>query len=139
MDRMELVENVGSGIKRIRDAMNEYGLRPPVIRTAETWFPITFRRKGPDEAIESLSRKGIGEPARSGSPIGSSKRPPITRERIITLIAANPRITSNAIAPSSRITKRAVLKQIRRLKDEGLLRRIGSPRAGYWEVRDHHA
>jgi hypothetical protein len=55
---------VGSGIKRIRDAMNEYGLRPPVIRTAETWFSITFRRKGPDEAVGSLSRKGIGEPAR---------------------------------------------------------------------------
>ncbi len=55
---------VGSGIKRIRDAMNEYGLRPPVIRTAETCFSITFRRKGPDEAVGSLSRKGIGEPAR---------------------------------------------------------------------------
>jgi ATP-dependent DNA helicase RecG len=136
---MELVENVGSGIKRIRDAMNEYGLRPPVIRTAETWFSITFRRKGPDEAIESLSRKGIGEPARPGSPIGSSKGSPNTRERIITLIAANPQITSEAIASSLGITKRAVLKQIRRLKDEGLLRRIGSPRAGYWEVRDHHA
>jgi len=136
---MELVENVGSGIKRIRDAMNEYGLRPPVIRTAETWFSITFRRKGPDEAIESLSRKGIGEPARPGSSIGSSKGSPITRERIITLIAANPQITSDAIASNLRITKRAVLKQIRRLKDDGLLRRIGSPRAGYWEVRDHHA
>jgi len=76
---------------------------------------------------------------RPGSPIGSSKGSPITRERIITLIAANPHITSKAIASSLRITKRAVLKQIRRLNDERLLRRIGSPRAGYWEVRDHHA
>jgi len=135
---MKLVENVGSGIKRIRDAMNEYGLRPPLIRTAETWVSITFRRKKPDEAIESLSRKGIGEPARPGSPKGSSKGSPITRERIITMVAESPRITSNAIASSLRITKRAVLKQIRKLKDEGLLRRIGSPRAGYWEVRDYH-
>jgi len=55
---------VGSGIKRIRDSMNEYGLRPPVIRPAETWFSLTFRRKGPDEAVGSLSRKGIGEPPR---------------------------------------------------------------------------
>ncbi|OGP99532.1 MAG: hypothetical protein A2Z51_08805 [Deltaproteobacteria bacterium RBG_19FT_COMBO_52_11] len=72
--------------------------------------------KRPDEAIESLSRKGIGEPARPDSPIGSSKGSPITRERIITLIAANPQITSDAIASSLGITKRAVLKQIRRLK-----------------------
>ena len=76
---------------------------------------------------------------RPGSPIGSSKGSPITRERIITLIAENPHITSKAIASSLRITKKAVLKQIRRLNDERLLRRIGSPRAGYWEVRDHHA
>lgn len=85
------------------------------------------------------TRKGIGEPGRPGSPKGSSKGSPSTRERIITLIAANPRITSNAIASSLGITKRAVLKQIRRLKDEGLLLRIGSPRAGYWEVKDRHA
>ena len=115
MDRMELVENVGSGIKRIRDAMNEYGLRPPLIRTAETWFSITFRRKKPDEAIESLSRKGIGEPARPGSPIGSSKGSPITRERIITLIAE-----SSNHQRCHRIKfadyEKAVLKQIRRLR-----------------------
>jgi ATP-dependent DNA helicase RecG len=119
--------------------MKEYGLRPPVIRTGETWFSITFRRKKPDEAIESLSRKGIGEPGLRGTAIGSSKGSPITRQRITTLIAANPRITSEAIASDLQITKRAVLKQIRRLKDKGLLRRIGSPRAGYWEVRDRHA
>jgi len=139
MNRMELVENVGSGIKRIRDTMREYGLRPPLIRTAETWFSITFRRKGPDEAIESLSRKNIGEPSRPGSPNSSSKSSPITRERVIALITANPQITTEAIASKLLITKRAVLKQIHKLKGEGLLRRIGSSRSGCWETRKSHA
>ena len=99
---------------------------------AHLWgtLPGTFQ-----DMARLKTRKGIGEPARPGSPKGS----PITRERIIALTAENPRITSVAIASRLRITKRAVLKQIRKLKDEGLLRRIGSPRAGYWEVRDHHA
>jgi predicted HTH transcriptional regulator len=32
--RMDLVEHVGSGLKRIRGAMKEYGLEVPVIEAA---------------------------------------------------------------------------------------------------------
>jgi len=32
------------------------------------------------------------------------------------------------------ITKRAVLKQIDKLKEQGRLRRIGPAKGGYWEV-----
>ena len=126
MDRMELVENVGSGIKRIRDAMNEYGLRPPVIRTAETWFSITFRRKKSDEAIDSLSRKGIGEPARRGSPI--------TRECILAAMSRNPRITIAGVAAELGISGTAVKKHIHALKESGKIRRMGSDREGLWKV-----
>jgi ATP-dependent DNA helicase RecG len=130
MDRMELVENVGSGIKRIRDALQEYGLRPPLIRTAETWFSITFRRKKSDEAIESLSRKGIGEPARRGSPKGS----PITRERILAAMSRNPRITIAGVAAELGISGTAVKKHIHALKESGKIQRMGSDREGLWKV-----
>lgn len=130
MDRMELVENVGSGIKRIRDAMSDYGLRPPVIRSAETWFSLTFRRKGANESIETLSRKGIGEPARPGSPMGS----PNTRERIIALMIQNPHASGKDLARSIGITDRAVRKHLSRLQDDGLVRRVGPDRGGYWKV-----
>ena len=49
MDRMELVENVGSGIKRMRDAIQEYGLKPPAIEAGDVWFTIsTTPRRGPE-------------------------------------------------------------------------------------------
>ena len=43
--RMDLVENVGSGLKRIRDTMKENGLDEPVIEADEHWFTVTFHRE----------------------------------------------------------------------------------------------
>ncbi len=58
MARMNLVENIGSGIKRIRDAVAAYGLKPPFIQAEDDWFSITFMRKGAHDAIEKPRRKG---------------------------------------------------------------------------------
>ena len=44
--RMELVENIGSGIKRMRDDMKEHGCSAPKIEIAKTWFSISFPRPG---------------------------------------------------------------------------------------------
>jgi ATP-dependent DNA helicase RecG len=42
--RMEAVEQIGSGIKRIRNHCREYGVDEPVIDVSENWFTITFKR-----------------------------------------------------------------------------------------------
>jgi ATP-dependent DNA helicase RecG len=44
MERMDLVEKVGTGILRMKDAMKEYGLNEPIIEADENWFSITFER-----------------------------------------------------------------------------------------------
>lgn len=44
MERMDLVENIGSGIKRMRDAMREYGCSKLIIETSKSWFSISFPR-----------------------------------------------------------------------------------------------
>ena len=50
--RMDLVEHIGSGIKRIREALASYGLEPPAIEANSGWFAVTFWRKGFQDAIE---------------------------------------------------------------------------------------
>ena len=44
MQRMGLVEKVGSGIARMRNAMKEYGLRGPYFDITDDWFTIIFKR-----------------------------------------------------------------------------------------------
>ena len=40
--RMKLVEQIGSGIGRIRDACLEHGVREPTIKVSPDWLTVTF-------------------------------------------------------------------------------------------------
>ena len=42
--RMKLVEQIGSGIRRIRDAYLEHGVAEPELDVAADWFTVTFSR-----------------------------------------------------------------------------------------------
>ena len=42
--RMDAVENIGSGIKRIHDLCREHGVAAPIIDVAEHWVTVTFPR-----------------------------------------------------------------------------------------------
>ena len=44
MHRMEMVEMIGSGIKRIRDLAKEYNLLNPQFEVSEDWFSVIFQR-----------------------------------------------------------------------------------------------
>ncbi len=51
--RMEAVEHIGSGIKRIRHLCREYGVDEPRMEVSEHWFTVIFSRPNvePEEAI----------------------------------------------------------------------------------------
>ena len=42
--RMDVVENIGSGIKRVRDLCREHGVAEPMIDVSEHWVTVTFPR-----------------------------------------------------------------------------------------------
>ena len=42
--RMKLVEQIGSGIRRIRDACSEHGVGEPAIEVSPDWLTVTFSR-----------------------------------------------------------------------------------------------
>lgn len=86
-------------------------------------FTATVHRKPVDELILSASSP-------KSSPKSSSK----TDQRIIELIRQDPYTTTEAMGKILGITKRAVLKQVNKLKAQQRLRRVGPARGGYWEV-----
>ncbi len=46
--RMDLVEKIGSGIKRIRQLCRDYGVTEPVFEVSEHWVTTTFKRPTDD-------------------------------------------------------------------------------------------
>jgi len=55
---MDLVENVGSGLKRIRDTVMVYDLDTPVLEADEHRFTVSFKRKTEGKSLEKCLEKG---------------------------------------------------------------------------------
>jgi ATP-dependent DNA helicase RecG len=69
-----------------------------------------------------------------GSPKSSPKSSPKTEDRIIEILKHNRSTTTEEMGRTIGISKRAILKQINRLKQQGRLRHIGPAKGGHWEV-----
>ena len=123
---MDLVEHVGSGLKRIRGAMKEYGLEAPVIEADEHWFAITFKRntalKGPEKGIEK------------GSEIRENVREK-TREKIVAQLRMDSKSTTADLAAACRVSPKTIEWNLYKLKEEGMIKRIGPDKGGHWEVQ----
>ena len=57
-----------------------------------------------------------------------------SREKIVTLLSKDGRLSAAALAGFIGITPNAVEKQIAKLKAKGVLKRIGPDKGGYWQV-----
>lgn len=111
---------LGSGIQRALDAWSEIDF---IDDREGCLFTATVHRKPVEELILMTSSP-------KSSPKSSSK----TDQGIIELIRQDPYTTTEAMGEILGITKRAVLKQVNKLKAQQRIRRVGPARGGYWEV-----
>ncbi len=115
-ERMRLVEQIGSGITRIRDVMNDEGLTPPEF-TIDGMFTVTLRRpfdfeKWVNKWVNNLSEKQI---------------------RILTAIHHNTKIKKTELQQLVDFSATALDNNIEILKKEGLLEREGT-KGGIWII-----
>lgn len=125
--RMDKVERVGMGIKKMKEAMNAAGLREPIFEPDSFFRAVFFR--SPDFALKDTkpsSVKKFGEKFGEGSVKSSVK--------LLAFLAENTTATAGEAAAVLGISKRAVEKNLAALKAKGLLKRIGPDKGGHWEV-----
>ena len=102
------------------------GLRKPLLEEASGRFRIVIWRP------KAAAKRGGN--ALKGSLKGSLKSSLKSSQKIIELLAENPHCTYDSLAEIIGISRRAVTKQIQRLRQSGRLRRIGPDKGGHWEV-----
>lgn len=124
--RMHIIENWGTGIKRMIESCKEYGIREPELLEIGDSFRVNLYRPSYEGKVPQSSPKS--------SPIGSLKELNPTQQSIIDMILNNPKVTQAMMAQQLNITIRAVKKNIEGLTKRGILERKGSPRNGYWEI-----
>jgi ATP-dependent DNA helicase RecG len=113
-----------------------HGLGSGIVRALDAWPRIDFADDR-DGCLftATVHRKPVGElildkSSPKSSPKGSSK----TEDQILEMIRGDPYTTTQAMGDILGITKRAVIKQVNKLKAQGRLRRVGPAKGGHWEA-----
>ncbi len=106
------------------------GLGSGVPRALESWPRIDFRDDREGCLFVATVRRDEQAVVAEGSEKNSEKTREKARERVLRLIRANPGITTAELAEAAALTAKGIEWNIRRLKAEGRLRRIGPDRGG---------
>ena len=57
-----------------------------------------------------------------------------TVEKVLELIKENSKITQEELAEKTHLTRRGIEWNIAKLKEAGLIERIGADKGGYWKI-----
>ncbi len=116
-----LIEKYGSGIQRIINYFKEEHLPAPVFQNISDGFMVT---------VYSGSYAGLGDKLgdRLGDKLGDNQR------LILESLKNNPFISLSQLSKSIGISQTAIEKNISKLKEIGLITRIGPAKGGHWEV-----
>jgi ATP-dependent DNA helicase RecG len=123
---------LGSGIKR---ALEEWPEIEFIDDHDGCLFQVTVTRKPVEELdlVDEDASKTTNAPTNApiNAPINDLQR------QILQFIGSNPQITYDHLAELTQKDRTTVMRNLAKLKTEGLLRRFGSRKAGHWEIIEH--
>jgi len=121
-------ENIGSGFPTIISAWKDARWGKPVLKNkievdeVELILPITTNKTRVSKGVsKGVSKETIDE-------LSSAAK------TIFELINNNPNVSRNDMAKQTGVSLKNIQKNINKLKQLGLIRRVGSPKHGHWEV-----
>ena len=118
LHRVGYIEKIGTGIKRIRDAVAAHGGCSVEFDYDEYWFTTIFYRRQ----------------ANISSDISSD----ITSNKILELLKKTPTLSASKISKILQISTRTVEKHLSNLKAANKIKREGSKKYGYWKINNHN-
>ena len=153
LKELDLTEGRSTGVPTIQAKLAENGSPRAIFETTDDrlTFLVTIPiHEGCDQSLEKSSGTGSGTTPKSsekgllGSEKSSEKAPNSSEksttgsekssEKILDLIKNKPTISAAEIAMGIDMSARGVEKQIRKLREAGIIKRIGADRGGYWEI-----
>lgn len=117
---------MGTGIHRIQKSLRDAKL-PEAKFDYSSVITLTFPRVFTD-ADRNRSMKKVGE--KVGEKL--TKNP----KRILQILLKNNTASAQQVAEQFSISKRKTEENFRKLREQGLIKRVGPARGGHWEVAD---
>ena len=117
---LKLAESAGSGFEKMFSGWQSHYKNTPEVEGGLDFYKITFCTRR--TAVETV-KKG-------GQKISLTSR----QADVLHLIQDKPDITRKEMADSLQINESAIQKHIEKLKEKGVIERIGSDRGGHWKT-----
>ena len=130
------IESQGTGIKRIKDFCDEAGMSVEYVRTPDG-TKLIFHRN--DAFGQSLTvDTSTNEKGNVGVNVEESGLPALTsrQKQVLAIIAHNPSAAASNIAEECGITERSAQRNIRALRELGVIARMGSDKTGTWVISE---
>lgn len=128
--RAGYIEAWGRGIEKINNECKQAGVPAPEISHEFAGLMITFQAaSGKTREETEKTREETGK-TREETEETREK----TREKILKLIFEDPSISTEQMSSKTGISPKGIEWQIKRLKKDGILKRIGPTKSGHWEI-----
>jgi len=119
--RLKLMERRGSGLRKIIDEYPKEAV--PMFRSTEQSFVVTLKNL-------NYGKSSMPSGIENGTDDGIEKN----TEKILNAILADPKITQKQMTVETGLSLRTIGRELKNLRDTGVIRRVGSDRSGYWEI-----
>ncbi len=128
-----LAENAGYGFDKMVDGWQSYtGITPEFTSDTsftKSVFPKAIQSKKSTEATEKVGDR-VGE--KVGDRVGENLTD--NQQLMVTLIREDPYVSAKKLAEKVGISSRKIEENIKKLKDKGVIARIGPAKGGYWKI-----
>jgi len=125
LSRTIFVEKMGTGINRIREAMDKDNLPAPEFKFYEHSFYTSLfdktKLKIPEKDLQKDLEKDLEK-------LNTNQR------KIITEIRKNQYITQKELSKIVDINEKNIRNNIRKLKNLGIIKRVGPDKGGHWKI-----
>ena len=115
------IEAWGRGIQKIIGGFVEAGHPEPLFKELGGGIQVTLFKKVTTEVVEKVVEKVVENLTDN-------------QKKIVDLIETNQHITARELALEVGISHRKIQENIAKLKDVGIIKRIGPAKGGYWKV-----
>lgn len=130
-NQMGLIEAWGTGLQRIRNAAQEYGLPEPVFIDAQEYFRVNLYRRGIEKDTETNTKTGTNTNTKTDTNAMTD-----TERKILTLIRQNPESTLEDMMNSTGLSKSGVRYALNRMREREVVAREGTRKNGKWIIKE---
>lgn len=128
---MNLVEAWGSGIPKLMQAMNEYGLREPEFVDMEVAFRINLYRGQNNANVGIAGVNGVNHGADMAMNDGMD-----LNQKLLKIIAETSTATQAQYAEQLGVSKRTISRMFASLQKQGVLIQKGTKRKAHWIITE---